>query len=171
MHCLFVCLSVCPVCPVPSRPRKKVAKTGNFAKQSFQLSFKGVNKILSHAVVLGEAKPSYVYSNLKPHFRISSPPQSRSQAIVCISTPRMYPRSGYFLVNIWNSTSVYPFFPARVSVYPKIFGLRYKWVHSFPHNRHFYITILTFTSVHLSAVKENLKCIKIKNKTIGTSFT
>ena len=28
----------------------------------------------------------------------TSPPQSRSQAVVCISTPRMYPRSGYFLV-------------------------------------------------------------------------
>ena len=28
----------------------------------------------------------------------TSPPQSRSQAVVCVSTPRMYPRSGYFLV-------------------------------------------------------------------------
>ena len=26
------------------------------------------------------------------------PPQSRSQAVVCVSTPRKYPRSGYFLV-------------------------------------------------------------------------
>ena len=26
------------------------------------------------------------------------PPQSRSQAVVCVSTPRMYPHSGYFLV-------------------------------------------------------------------------
>ena len=25
-------------------------------------------------------------------------PQSRSKAVVCVSTPRMYPRSGYFLV-------------------------------------------------------------------------
>ena len=25
-------------------------------------------------------------------------PQSRSQAVVCVSTPKMYPRSGYFLV-------------------------------------------------------------------------
>ena len=31
-------------------------------------------------------------------FRVSSPPQSRSKAVVCVSTPRMYPRSGYFLV-------------------------------------------------------------------------
>ena len=28
----------------------------------------------------------------------TSLPQSRSQAVVCVSTPRMYPRSGYFLV-------------------------------------------------------------------------
>ena len=30
--------------------------------------------------------------------RISSPPQSRSKAVVCASTPRMYPRSGFFLL-------------------------------------------------------------------------
>ena len=29
---------------------------------------------------------------------VCSPPQSRSQAVVCISTPRKYPRSGHFLV-------------------------------------------------------------------------
>ena len=72
-----------------------------------------------------EAKPRCVYSILKPHgqssryqvrlllpkqsqgaytqfenhmVRVSSPPQSRSKAVVCVSTPRMYPRSGYFLV-------------------------------------------------------------------------
>ena len=72
-----------------------------------------------------EAKPRCVYSILKPHdqsskgqvripsyqvrilsprqitiphLRVSSPPQSRSKAVVCVSTPRMYPRSGYFLV-------------------------------------------------------------------------
>ena len=65
-----------------------------------------------------EAKPRCLYSILKPHgqssryqvrilllgqitiphFRVSSPPQSRSKAVVCVSTPRMYPRSGYFLV-------------------------------------------------------------------------
>ena len=32
--------------------------------------------------------------------RVSSPPQSWSKAVVCVSTPRMYPRSGYFLVII-----------------------------------------------------------------------
>ena len=66
-----------------------------------------------------EAKPRCVYSILKPHghssryqvrilspkqitiphMRVLSPPQSWSKAVVCVSTPRMYPRSGYFLVN------------------------------------------------------------------------
>ena len=45
-----------------------------------------------------EAKLRYVYSILKPHVRVPSPPQSQSQAVVCVSTPRKYPRSGYFLV-------------------------------------------------------------------------
>ena len=51
---------------------------------------------------LGKAKPSYVYST---QFRVSSPLQSRSKAVVCASTPRKYPRSGYFLVSMniaWN---------------------------------------------------------------------
>ena len=34
----------------------------------------------------------------KTHFSVSSPPQCWSQAVVCVSTPRMYPRSEYFLV-------------------------------------------------------------------------
>ena len=33
--------------------------------------------------------------------RVSSPPQSRSKAVVCASTPRMYPRSWYFLVSTY----------------------------------------------------------------------
>ena len=33
---------------------------------------------------------------IKTHFSISSPPKSWSQAVVCVRTPRMYPRSGYF---------------------------------------------------------------------------
>ena len=36
----------------------------------------------------------------KTSFSVSSPPQCWSQAVVCVSTPRMYPRSGYFLVKI-----------------------------------------------------------------------
>ena len=35
----------------------------------------------------------------KTSFSVSLPPQCRSQAVVCVSTPRMYPRSGYFLVS------------------------------------------------------------------------
>ena len=35
---------------------------------------------------------------IETHFNVSSPSQSRSQAVVCVSTPRMYLRSGYFLV-------------------------------------------------------------------------
>ena len=35
----------------------------------------------------------------KTSFSVSSLPQCRSQVVVCISTPRMYPRSRYFLVN------------------------------------------------------------------------
>ena len=50
-------------------------------------------------LVLCEAKPSYVYSILKPHSQsnINSPESVPSS--VCVSTPRMYPRSGYFLVH------------------------------------------------------------------------
>ena len=98
---MFVCLSHLSH-PVPSRPPKKVAETENFARQGCQIYFKGDKKTFSHAVVLGEAKPSYEYSILKPHFRVSSPSQSRSQAVVCVSTPRKYPRSWYFLVCILN---------------------------------------------------------------------
>ena len=47
------------------------------------------------AALLGKAKPNYVYTT---QFRVSLPLQSRSQAVVCVSTPRKYPRSGYFLV-------------------------------------------------------------------------
>ena len=61
-----------------------------------------------------EAKPRYAYSISNPHGQIkimwsaelriynlkkTSPPQSRSQAVVCVSTPGMYLRSGYFLVD------------------------------------------------------------------------
>ena len=34
---------------------------------------------------------------IETHFSVISPPQSRSQAVACFSTPRMYPRSGDFL--------------------------------------------------------------------------
>ena len=32
--------------------------------------------------------------------KVPSPPHIRSKAVVCVSTPRMYPRSGYFLVHL-----------------------------------------------------------------------
>ena len=35
----------------------------------------------------------------------TSPPQSRSQAVVCVSPPRMYPRSGYFLGVLTHTTA------------------------------------------------------------------
>ena len=43
----------------------------------------------------------------KTSFSVSPPPQSRSQAVVCASTPRMYPRSGYFLVTHKGSKTSY----------------------------------------------------------------
>ena len=71
-----------------------------------------------------EAKPRYVYSILKPHGQssgspvriyyssISSRPQCRSQAVVCVSTPRKYPRSGDFLVkNIFKKLENSSFMP------------------------------------------------------------
>ena len=72
-----------------------------------------------------KAKPRYVYSILKPHGQSSgnivTPSGSitlvlpnfdlilqcfilspcRSQAVVCVSTPRKYPSSGYFLVSYY----------------------------------------------------------------------
>ena len=55
---------------------------------------------------------------IKTQFSVSSPLQCRSQAVVCVSTPRMYPRSGYFLVwtipkrfskkgTLWQRESIY----------------------------------------------------------------
>ena len=38
------------------------------------------------------------------NFRVASPPQSRSQAVVCVRTPRMYPRSGFFQVEAIGTT-------------------------------------------------------------------
>ena len=64
-----------------------------------------------------KAKPRCVYSIAKSHgqssryqvrilYRVSSPPQSRSKAVVCVSTPRMYQRSGYFLVYCSFNTTI-----------------------------------------------------------------
>ena len=47
---------------------------------------------ITSQIAPAEAKPRCV-------FRVSSPPPSWSKAVVCVSTPRMYPRSEYFLVS------------------------------------------------------------------------
>ena len=47
-------------------------------------------------IILRKAKPSSVYQT---YFSVSSLPQCWSQAVVCVSTPRMYPQSRYFLVH------------------------------------------------------------------------
>ena len=46
--------------------------------------------------ILGKVKPSYVY--IETYFSVSLPPQSQSQAVVCVGTSRKYPQSEYFLV-------------------------------------------------------------------------
>ena len=46
--------------------------------------------------LLGDAKLSY---SSQIHFSDLSPPQCWFQAVVCVSTPRMYPRSEYYLVD------------------------------------------------------------------------
>ena len=103
-----------------------------------------------------EAKPRCVYSILKPHgqssrcqvrlllpkqsrgaytqfenhmVRVSSPPQSRSKAVVCVSTPRMYPRSGYFLVKYILNPSCMLFHSAKVPL-KAFFSILFKfcWV-------------------------------------------
>ena len=38
--------------------------------------------------------------NIKIHISVSSPLQYQSQAVVCISTAKMYPQSWYFIANI-----------------------------------------------------------------------
>ena len=47
-----------------------------------------------------KAKPRCIYSILKPHGQsfITSRVVPKPKAVVCVSTPRMYLRSGYFLV-------------------------------------------------------------------------
>ena len=57
---------------------------------------------------------------IETHFSVSSPPQSRSQAVVCVSTTRMYLRSGHFqLCTYFNKC----FFVNKV----KVIGANEKW--------------------------------------------
>ena len=60
----------------------------------FKTTWSELQKPCQTAAMQGQAKLSTY--NLKK----TSPPQSWSQAVVCVSTPRMFPRSGYFLVTI-----------------------------------------------------------------------
>ena len=46
-------------------------------------------------MMLGKAKLTYQYQNSLKYFK---PPQCGSQAVECVSTPRMYPQSRYFLI-------------------------------------------------------------------------
>ena len=53
----------------------------------------------TYTTVLGQGRLAEPLSTqIKTHFRVSSTPQSRSNAVVCVSTTRMCPRSRYFLV-------------------------------------------------------------------------
>jgi len=67
---------------------------------NFKTTWSEFQKASQTAVRRGEAELR-IY-NLKK----TSPPQSRSQAVVCVSTPRKYPRSGYFLVYIYIQLKV-----------------------------------------------------------------
>ena len=73
----------------PVRPLLSEAKPSYvyFLKPHGQSSGSPVRQMLC------EAKPSYIYWILKPLG------QSWFQAVVCVRTPRMYPQSGYFLMN------------------------------------------------------------------------
>ena len=59
---------------------------------NFKTTWSVFQKPCQTAAMRGEAQLRI--HNLKE----TSPPQNRSQAVVCVRTPRMYPRSGYFLV-------------------------------------------------------------------------
>ena len=69
-------------------PEAKLSYVYLILKPHGQIS-KSPVRLLSH-----EAKPSYVYKILK---NVTSP--DWSQAVVCVSIPSMYPRSGYYLVS------------------------------------------------------------------------
>ena len=101
-----------PVRPLPAKPRYKYLIL--ILKPHGQSSRSPVRLLLS------KVKLSYIYYILKPNGQSSkspfkllpceaitsyvctilktSHPQSQSQAVVCVSTPRMYLCSGYFLV-------------------------------------------------------------------------
>ena len=88
--------------------RRKVRLLLSEAKPSYVYSILKPHSQSSRSqvrLVLSKAKPSYVYSILKPHGQSSITYPSHSKAVVCVSTPRMYPRSGYFLISFKNEIS------------------------------------------------------------------
>ena len=75
----------------PHTIRKKVTETGNFAKQSCQIYLKGdKNTFRVSSAVQGKAELCL--------YNLKSPTLPLSWSQVCVSTPEMYPRSGYFIV-------------------------------------------------------------------------
>ena len=75
----------------------------------------GQSKKCPVRLLLCKAKPSNGYAI----FEKLSPPQSWSQVVVCVSTPRMYPRSGYLLVTNKNILKVMIF--TRFALYEMYF--------------------------------------------------
>ena len=76
------------------KPRQTAATRGEAELRilDFKTTWSEFQKPCQTAAMRGEAELRTY--NLKA----TLPPKSRSQAVVCVSTPRMYPRSGYFLV-------------------------------------------------------------------------
>ena len=50
------------------------------------------------------------------HFSVTSPPQYRSQVVVCVSTPRMYLKSRYYIVLYKSIIELLP--TARIFILP-----------------------------------------------------
>ena len=69
-------------------------------------------------------------AHIKNQFSVSSAPQSCPQAVVCVSTPRMYSQSGYFLISLiffgksHKSVLTLPasFASASESAWPRLFS-------------------------------------------------
>ena len=62
------------------------------------LNFKTTWSEIQKASQTATERRLYLAGKFQIYSIFTSPPQCWSQAVVCASTPRMYPRSGYFLV-------------------------------------------------------------------------
>ena len=62
------------------------------------LNFKITWSELQEASQTATEQGLYLAGEFQIYSIVTSPPHCRSQAVVCISTPRMYLRSGYFLI-------------------------------------------------------------------------